>query len=485
MTRAAHFLLCTSLSFTSLILMGCGSNMNPSKLAQSRGAAPAVAAVALQVNGNAPNRKQEVQFAGPIDPNTINAQSFQVADSSGRPAPGTVTYDSNFDTASFLPTPALRPGATYTATITTAVTSAAGVHLAKPYTYNFTTRMKADKSPLKVISVSPAANASCVSASSPIIVSFDEAPDASTVISSNFVVTGPGGAIPVKLSTNVTTTQVVLTPTSPLPSGDITVTVSHVGDLADVMMTSPYTWSFSTACTSGGGTGGGATTQYQTPLFATAGGSVGPNGQITVDKSGNTTIQATGAPANTTYTVQFCPAVDTGVYPPPPCFDVTRASSDAGGVITTSAKFPRPGDWAGDFNLNNSAGKSIYQTFLSPTLTHQTFFSTLLPETSTNGGVVTTNSPQDPLSSGTVSYSNGSLQFTVTGASPNTAYSTIESETVYLNSSGSYGLSTLTTDARGNGSSTTQLTFAAGGDLFEVLPQISGAGFIGGFSVPN
>jgi hypothetical protein len=48
----------------------------------------------------------------------------------------------------------------------------------------------------------------------------------------------------------------VLTPSSALPSGAITVTVNNVADLAGVKMTASYTWSFSTAC-GGGGTGGG------------------------------------------------------------------------------------------------------------------------------------------------------------------------------------------------------------------------------------
>ncbi len=481
-----HRVLCTSVFFTVLALTGCGSN---APLLQNGGAAPTVAAVALQVNGNAPNRKQEVQFNGAMDPATINGHSFQVADSTGTLAPGSVTYNTNFDIASFQPSPALRPGTTYTATITTAATSAAGVPLAKPYSYTFTTRMKTDASPISVLSLSPAANATCVSANTLIIVTFDEVPDAATILPSNFVVTGPGGAIPVKLSTNVTTTQVVLTPTSPLPSGNITVTVSNVGDLADVMMTAPYTWSFSTACTSGGGGGGGsATTQYQAPLFS-ENGLTAMNGRITVDTSGNTTIQLTGAPPSTTYTVQFCPAVDQlSTYAPPACFDVTTVSSDSGGSGTATAKFPRPGDWAGDFYVNNSAGKAAYQTFLAFGLSNQTYLSTLLPATSTNGGVDTTGSPQDPLSSGAVTYSNGSLVFSVNGASPNTPYATNESEAIYIDSSGTYELSTFTTDAKGNGSSTTQVavTGGSGGDLFQVVPQNgNGAGFIGGFSVPN
>lgn len=479
----AHPLLCTSAVFAALMLAGCGSN---APLLQNEGAVPAVVAVALQVNGNAPNRKQEVQFSGPMDPATINAHSFQVADSGGNPMPGAVTYDSNFDIASFQPTPALRPGTTYTATLTTAATSAAGVPVAKPYSYTFTTRAKTDASPISVLSVSPAANATCVSANSLIIVTFDEAPDAATILPSNFVVTGPGGAIPVKLSMNVTTTQVVLTPSSPLPSGNITVTVNNVGDLADVMMTSPYTWSFSTACTSGGGTTGGATAQYLATLF---GSEYIMNGQVSIDTNGNTTIQLTGAPANTTYTADFCPALNVATNPNLACFTVAKLSSDTAGNATVTFKFPRSGNWAGDFFLNNPASNTPYEnaaysTSLHYTVTHQVYLSTLFLATSVNTGTAMT-SPQNSASFGTVSYSNGLLKFNLSGGSPNTNYTTTETLGVAFDSSNTYQVTTFTTNAQGDGTSTsTQL--GAEGDLFQVVtgnPNLTA--FIGGFSVPN
>lgn len=478
----------TTLIFTApistLVLSGCGASVN---LPQNTGAVPTVAAVATQVDGTAPNRKQEVQFSEPMDQATISTQSFQVSDSAGNKMPGSVTYDSDFETASFQPTPALQSGVTYTATITTAAASAGGVHLAGAYSYQFTTRASTDTSPLMVNSVSPAANSSCVSATTLIIVTFDEVPDASTVTATNFEVTGPSGTIPVKLSTNVTTTQVVLTPASALPSGTITVTVSNVGDLADVMMKAPYSWSFSTACPGGGG--GSATTQYQSPLFSESALDTVMNGQVTVDTSGNTTIALTGAGPSATYTVQFCAAFDVAsTFTPLPCFNVATVSTDSTGTGTATVKFPQTGNWAGDFYLNDSTGKAIYQTYLAPALSNQTYLSTLVPMTSANNGTVTTFSPQSPLTSGTVTYSNGSLVFTVSGASLSTTYFTNESETNYIDSSGTYALSTIVTNAMGNGSSTTTLNFG-GGDMFQVGPQnssgqVDGAGFIGGFSVP-
>ena len=237
-------------------LSGCGSTQMGSSLSGNNsqsGTPPTVSAVAVQVNGVAPNRKQEVQFSEAMDPSTINTQSLQVADSSGKAVTGAVTYDPDFNTASFQPSPALQAGASYTGTITTAASSAGGAHLAQPYTFEFTTRATTDTSPITVDAVSPTANATCVSATTAITVTFNESPDAATVTPGNFMVTGPSGAIAVKISMNVSNTQVVLTPTSALPSGTITVSVNNVADLAGVKMAGPYTWSFSTSCGGGGG----------------------------------------------------------------------------------------------------------------------------------------------------------------------------------------------------------------------------------------
>lgn len=126
MTHTPPLILYTSPAFfMTLVLTGCGSGMNFTQNGSSaQGAAPTVTGVATQVNGDAPNRKQEVQFSEAMPPTTINSQSFQVVDASGNLMPGTVTYDSEFETASFLPNPALKSGTTYTATITKAAASA-------------------------------------------------------------------------------------------------------------------------------------------------------------------------------------------------------------------------------------------------------------------------------------------------------------------------------------------------------------------------
>lgn len=472
--------VCAGLAFS-----GCSSTVVMNGPSAS-GAAPSVVAVGDQVNGVAANRKQEVQFNEAMEAATINAQSFVVKDSAGNSVPGTVSYDSNFVTASFQPNPALQTNATYSVTITTAAASASGVAMAKPYSYSFTTRAESDTSPITVKSVNPAANATCVSASAPITITFDEAPDESTLTGANFAVTGPNGAIAVKISTNVSTTQVMLTPTSPLPAGTISVTVSNVADLAGVKMAAPYAWSFTTGCSGGGST----TTQYQAPLAGKSG-----SGQVAVDTTGNVAVQLQGASANQMYTVQFCPMIPLNQNAPA-CFAVATLSTDASGGGSVSAKFPQSGAWAGDFELvkgpvNPSTLASDYQTIYGPN-----YFSTLQPNSTLDGGILSRqagNNPQAQLKSGTISYSsspapNGSFQFTLTGAAPNTTWTAVEGGIV-TGGSENYELfdsqknSNFTTDSQGNVTFTV-LPDGVGGDILSTGPTLSEQGYVGGFSVP-
>jgi len=256
-------LFCATAFTLSLVLASCGSISNPmvsnTTGNSGTGPVPTVSALAVEINGVAPNRKQEVQFSEAMNPDTLNAKTFLVTDAGGNHVTGTVSYDPDYNVAMFQPTPALEDNTQYTATITTGAQSVGGMSLAANYSYSFTTRADTDSSPITVQNVSPFPDEDCVSPTTAITITFNEAPDASTVTTSNIVVTdGSGNKIPVTLSTTISTTQVVVTPKSALPSGSITVTVSNIGDLADVLMQQPFTWTFSTACNTGGGGGTGS-----------------------------------------------------------------------------------------------------------------------------------------------------------------------------------------------------------------------------------
>ena len=76
-------------------------------------------------------------FSEAMDEATITAGSFTLSD--GGPVAGTVSYDAGTLTATFTPDADLAHSTVYTATITTAVTDAAGNALAADYVWGFTT----------------------------------------------------------------------------------------------------------------------------------------------------------------------------------------------------------------------------------------------------------------------------------------------------------------------------------------------------------
>lgn len=341
-----------------------------------------------------------------------------------------------------------------------------------------------------VTSINPASGATQVATNATIQITFSSAANASTVNTSTIQLTSPkpvAGAVTYNSSTNTAT----FTPSAALANNSTyTVTVSGVTSSSGMALTSVFTSTFATVSASGGG---GAALQYQVSLLNSQG-AYAVHGQISIDTTGMVTVQLTGATANTAYTVQFCPAIspldskDSSLS----CFNTGTVTTNASGAASSSFKFPRTGGWAGDFTLM-TGGNSAYGTYLDGSSTPasgQIYMSTLQPESTVNGVGISTSPQQDPLTSGAVSYSstNREVTFTVKGGLANTEYTTSESETYYLDGSGSYALNNFTTDASGNGSTTTPLD-GIGGDIFQVGPYTDTtptyAGYIGGFSVPK
>lgn len=484
-TRLA--LLSLSGCSVALVLSGCsgGAPMQTQTQNQS-GPPPAVANLGMQANGVADNRALYVQFNEAMDPATINSNTVTVSSASGTPAAGKVIYDLNFDTAEFQPTPALQQNANYTLTVTTGAKSAQEVSLAAAYTQSFTTRAASDSSPIYVKSVSPSPNTVCVDKAAPITITFSEGADVNTLTSGNIVISAPNNTVvQATMSYNVANATLTLTPNPGLPLSPITVTVKDVADAAGVAMKNPYVWSFTTVCGTGTGGGGTAHVQYEAPFESTTGASNVVGGEVSIDTAGNVTVDLAGAAANTSYFMQFCEATKplaVGNYSVG-CIPLTTITTDGSGNAKSTFPFGQGGEWAGDFSLGTGNDNKIqYATNLAPGINNQVYMATLLPERIVNGALDTTATAQDPLSSGTVTYSNGALKFTVTGAAPNTTYNTNESETNYLDGSGTYSTGQFTTDASGNGTLTTKLV-PTGGDILQAVPP-KNAGFIGGFSIP-
>jgi hypothetical protein len=334
---------------------------------------------------------------------------------------------------------------------------------------------------VSVTSVQPTSGATGVATNAAIQITFSSAVNSATVDSADIVVTNSNAtAIAGAVTYNSATDTATFTPSVALAtSTKYTVTVTGVSDSSGGAMTSSFSSTFTTAGP-----------QYQATFFPSGGSNTG-TGQISMDSSGNMTVELTGGAASTAYTLQFCPAEPAGEPSPIVCTNEGTVTTTAGGSADATLVFGQPGSWAGDFQLSVGAN-SEYMTDIIPATDSSTevYMSTLQPENVVNGKELASGStPQDPLTSGTVTYSSGSLQFVLTGTSANTSISSVETDD-YIGSSSSYALlssqnqGAFTTDSQGDVTFTV-LQDNDAGDLFVAVPQNSGAGFIGGFSVPQ
>ena len=227
--------------------------------------------------------------------------------------------------------------------------------------------------------------------------------------------------------------------------------------------------------------------QYDVSLFPGVGQNGTPQGQVTVDTSGVTTIQLNHGNANTTYTVEFCPAPGQ-LYPN--CFTVGSVTSDGSGVVNSTVPFP-VGSWAGDFELVAN-GTPAFSTSLIQGVA-STYFATLQLDSTVNGkGTWYQGGPppaQDPLQTGSVNWMlNGQLKFQLMGAKPNTGY--YASQCPIFRGSDCYGVQQpngnfiFTTDQNGDVSYSAPPGTNIPEDIFYVDDYATGFGFIAGFSVP-
>jgi hypothetical protein len=176
-------------------------------------------------------------FSEAMDASTITTGSFTIAGVSG-----SVSYNAGTYTATFTPDADLTGGTTYTASLSTAVTDAAGNALAAEYSWSFTTT--GDSTPPTVSSTSPAADATGVLVDAAVTATFSEAMDASTITTGSFTIAGVSGSV----SYNAGTYTATFTPDADLEY-ETTYTASlstAITDAAGNPLASTYSWSFTT-----------------------------------------------------------------------------------------------------------------------------------------------------------------------------------------------------------------------------------------------
>jgi hypothetical protein len=143
-------------SFMAVLLAGCAGGFSSSLIAQT---APAVistnpsndaTSVPTSINSSkniVTSTSPTATFSQPMNPATIDSLkagqqlTFTLADASGNNVPGTVAMDVTNTVATFTPiAPALNPNTGYVATVTTTAANTAGIALASPVTWSFTTK---------------------------------------------------------------------------------------------------------------------------------------------------------------------------------------------------------------------------------------------------------------------------------------------------------------------------------------------------------
>ena len=200
---------------------------------------PANGAINVSVNGVV-----TATFDEPLSPATVTAASILLV-RAAFPVAGVVTYVGN--TATFTPSSALDESATYTATITTAVTDLSGNALAAEFVWAFTTESTSDVTPPTVLSTVPANAATNVLVNANITASFSETMNAATLTTSTFTLRQ--GGTPVLGAVTHAGTTATFDPTSDLAFNTVYTATITTGatDLAGNGLATQYVWTFTTA----------------------------------------------------------------------------------------------------------------------------------------------------------------------------------------------------------------------------------------------
>jgi Protein of unknown function (DUF1566)/Bacterial Ig-like domain len=250
--------------------------------------APTVSSVSPAVNATnvATNANLTATFSEAMTAGSFTATTFTLSGGAG--SVGIVSYSGT--TATFNPNADLAFNTTYTATLTTGVTDAAGNPLAANHVWTFTTGAAPDITAPTVSSVSPANNAIDVTTNSNITASFSENMTADSFTAITFTLSSNSGAVAGAVSYNGTTATFnpnVNLAFSTLYTATLT---TGVTDAAGNPLATNYTWNFTT----------GAAPDATAPTVASTNpasnaASVAVNGNITATFNENMTAGSFGA----------------------------------------------------------------------------------------------------------------------------------------------------------------------------------------------
>src|SRR3989449_5225663 len=192
------------------------------------------------------NTTVSATLSRPLNPATVTTASFSLrAAGAAADVPATVTVNAAGTIATLTPTSPLAPGTVYTATIAATVADPAGVTLAAPAIWSFTT----DVAPT-VTAQAPAPGATGVPLNTTVTATFSKAMNAASITTATFRLRAAGSTadVPATVTVNAAGTLATLTPSSPLVQGTVyTATVTAaVTDAIGTPLGADSLWSFTT-----------------------------------------------------------------------------------------------------------------------------------------------------------------------------------------------------------------------------------------------
>jgi hypothetical protein len=250
-----HYLkrtLCISSIMLTALLAGCNSSSDSSSNNSTKSSELTVRATSPAEDATAvpPNTIVMATFREAMNASTINENNFSLKDADGTVS-GTVTVDEASHTAIFTPDSNFTDGTVYTATLTTAIRTAAGsIALAKNKSWDFTggTAADIDNTSPEVTSTDPADGAGDVAPNRAITANFSEVLDPATVNDNNFTLIETVSNTAVSGAVNYGGTGATFTPKTNLTAGkEYTATLTAgISDLAgnSLVALAVNTWSF-------------------------------------------------------------------------------------------------------------------------------------------------------------------------------------------------------------------------------------------------
>ncbi len=198
-----------------------------------------------QVNPKSP---LVIGFSEPVNPSTINSNTFFLKDPQGTKVEGFLSYRGADQEAAFIPKAALAYNTVYTATVTTGITSVSGVPLNSGSVWAFTTEVNIY--PPRVVRFSPGAGDDRVSLNAALItVQFDKPMNPASLTSQSFTVSDKNGdAVSGQISYNASTRTALFRPNANF-SADTQYTVTLTSTILDAQgnaLDGPFSWGFKT-----------------------------------------------------------------------------------------------------------------------------------------------------------------------------------------------------------------------------------------------